>query len=304
VVIATMLGLFIAAFAIHQFDSAFVRRLAAGLPSDAALAVRVVAGALPIVVVLTVGTAILLPLLLPPAFLFAWLAARGMTRRVEELVAVESMAKARRDLFARVSHELKNPLAALRAAVDGVRARGSRLPEVDVLDAGVARLSRLVGDLAELARAEVGPLALTIEDVDVRRSTLSIVNAERLRADALQIALLAEIGEAEPLLRRLDRVRFEQILANLLQNALRHVDAGGIVRVRVFTEGGRAIVVVEDTGSGIDEAAMPRIFEPGFSKDGGLGLGLAVARELAERMGGTLAVDAATGGGARFSLSF
>ncbi len=300
-VIAIFLALFILVWTFRQADSSWVQRHAAGLPAEAAFAVRIVAGALPFAIVAIGGAAIVLPLLLPLAFAFAWLAARGMTRRVEELLAVESMAKARRSLFARVAHELKNPLAALRAAIDGIRNRGIVAPEVEVLDLGVGRLTRLVGDLTELARAEVGLPALEIESVDLERAIESALCAEYARAESAGIALVVEIDEDTPR-RPLDRLRFEQIVTNLVQNALRHVPSGGIVRVRAFPEQNGATVIVEDTGEGIDASIQSRIFEPGFSKDGSLGLGLAIASELTTRMNGTLTVESPSGLGARFVL--
>jgi signal transduction histidine kinase len=93
------------------------------------------------------------------------------------------------------------------------------------------------------------------------------------------------------------------VLANLVANALHHVERGGMIRISVRRQHGRTVIEVEDTGGGIDGESLPRVFEPGFSKDGGLGLGLAVARELTERMGGTIGV-ASDQSGTRFTLRF
>ncbi len=302
VVVATLAGLALLVHAIFQLDSGYMRSLTAGLPGDAQLAVRIVAGVLPIVVVVGGLAALALPMVMPPALLLSWLAARGMARRVEQLVAIEAMANARRDLFGRVSHELKNPLTALRAAVDGLRARGPRLPEVEVLDDGVARLTHLVGDLGELARAEIHGLQLRIEDVDVAHSVDVVARAHAHLAAQYDVALVSHADPGAPPTHRLDRLRFEQVLANLLQNALRHVDPGGLVRLQVSTRSGRTLVSVEDTGGGIDRETLAHVFEPGFSRDGGLGLGLALARELTERMGGTIDVDSSPGRGTRFTI--
>jgi len=296
-VLAAIVGLVIV-----QSHSSYMSALTVGLPGDAQLAVRVVAGVLPILVVVSGLAALALPLLLPPAFLLAWLAARGTARRVERLVAVEAMANARRDLLARVAHELKNPLAVLRTAVDGLRARGPRLPEIDVLDAGVRGLTHVVGDLTDLACAEVVGLRLVLEDVDLARSIDAVVRAHVAAASERSIALIAETGMLRGASRCVDRQRLEQVLANLVQNALRHVDPGGVVRVSGMLEHGRALIRVEDTGRGIEPELLEHVFEPGFSRDGGLGLGLALARELMVRMHGELRVESEPGKGACFTV--
>jgi two-component system sensor histidine kinase BaeS len=292
----------IVGLALVQSQSSYVSALTAGLSGDAQLAVRVVAGVLPILVVVSGLAALALPLVLPPAFLLAWLAARGTARHVERLVAVEAMANARRELFARVAHELKNPLAVLRIAVDGLRARGPRLPEIDVLDDGVRGLTHVVGDLTELARAEVPDLRLVLEYVDLARSIDAVVRAHVTAASERDIVLMADTGALHGTRRYVDRQRLEQVLANLIQNALRHVDPGGVVRVSGTLEHGRALIRVEDTGRGIEPELLEHVFEPGFSRDGGLGLGLALARELMLRMHGEIRVESQPGRGACFTL--
>ncbi len=301
-VVAVLAGVCIVSLGLVNFDSRFMRTQMSGLPDDAQLAVRIVAGVLPLVVVVSGLAALALPLLIPPALLVSWLAARGMARRVERLMAVEAMADARRDLFARISHELKNPLTVLRAAVDGLRARAPDVTEVAVLDDGVARLTHVVGDLGELARAESDGLRLQLEHVHIARSIDAVVMAHAQLAAQREVLLVTQVEALATPTHRLDRMRFEQVLANLVQNALRHVEPGGIVRLVAASERGRTAVRVEDTGCGIERDALQHVFEPGFSRDGGLGLGLALARELTERMGGALDVESTPGRGTRFTI--
>lgn len=198
----------------------------------------------------------------------------------------------RRRLVSDVAHELRNPIAALRAQAEGV-AEGV-LPLDDARLASivddVAHLSRLVDDLQELSVAEAGRLRYDIATLDV----CELVRREVERAEALVadgVTLSAECL-AEPLLAQADERRIAQVLRNLLANATRHTTSGAIT-VSVSAEDELVRVAVVDTGEGIPEADVPYVFERFYRSDaaraagtGGSGLGLAISRHIVDDHGG------------------
>jgi two-component system OmpR family sensor kinase len=206
---------------------------------------------------------------------------------------------ARKQFIAVASHELRTPVFSLGGFVE--------LLEDEELDAPtrrrflghvseqVERLRKLSVDLLDLSRLEAGSLELRPEPTDLAELTRS-VSAEfevSLRQHDCDLELrLAPRVEA-----LCDPVRLAQIVRILIDNAVTHTPPGTRIVVTTAREDGRVRVAVRDTGTGIDEAALPRIFEPFFTADDaqGSGLGLAIASELAERMDGRLRVEAAPG---------
>lgn len=234
-----------------------------------------------------------------------------LTERIalEERLRRTEVMSALGSLVAGVAHEARNPLFGISAALDALVARvgdDSRItPFVDVLQGEVARLRDLVHDLFEYGKAPTG----ACEPGDV-----SVVLAESVRTTAP----LAEAGEVTirlaidpplpPVL--LNGPRLAYVFMNLLQNAIQHSSAGGVVEVAVApVEAPRGSArsgltcVVRDRGAGIAPADLPRIFEPFFSRRrGGFGLGLAVAHRIVEEHGGTLRARNRAGGGAELEV--
>jgi signal transduction histidine kinase len=178
-------------------------------------------------------------------------------------------------------------------------------------------LTRLVADLRTIALADAGELDLNILPTDLNRIVSSVVERFRPQADRQQISLGIELDAACPELEA-DRDRIEQILINLLNNALQYTPEGGEIRISTSCNtqtlgqlaGQFALVEIRDSGSGIPPDALPHIFERFYRVDrsrsreeGGTGLGLAIARKLAEAHGGTLIAANNPEGGALFRLS-
>ena len=220
-----------------------------------------------------------------------------------------SADRVRRDLVTAVSHDLRTPLAGLRAMVeaidDGVVDDPADLRNyVSEMKRSVRSLGGLVDDLFELVQLEAGAIA-----AETRRANLGAVVAAALdacRGDALEKGLRVEtdLGAAagHPCSPRLTRV-----LQNLLQNAIRHTPADGTVRVEARLEAGQLEVVVADDGEGIPHAQIARVFEPFWRGDAaratpGAGLGLALAKRITEALGGDIHVDSPARGGARFAV--
>jgi two-component system sensor histidine kinase BaeS len=231
-----------------------------------------------------------------------WELVRGFNSMVGRL---ESDAEQRRRLLADVSHELRTPLAViqgnLEAILDGVHEAndtnlGSILDETHVL-------ARLVDDLRTVALSESGNLPLHREPTDLAILAAEAVAGFQPAADAADVRLEASVDDDVSLL-DIDPVRIREVVTNLIANALRHTPAGGSIIVAAsVTPGADAVeVVVRDTGSGIDPALLPHVFDR-FAKSAdsrGSGLGLAIARGLVEAHGGSIDAESTVGGGTTF----
>ncbi|MBL8777402.1 MAG: HAMP domain-containing histidine kinase [Acidimicrobiales bacterium] len=253
------------------------------------------------------------------------LAARAGVDGPREVAAVarslDSMAEAlqeadeqRRTMVADVAHELRSPVANLRAyveaMVDGVAEPSGE--DLAVLVDEVHRLDHLIGDLQELALAEAGEVRLDPEPVDVGAALERAAVALRARADEAGVALEVEAGPTCPRVVA-DPGRLQQILANLTENALRHSPPGSLVTLtaRGAEAAGEEVVEVQvlDEGPGLGGDAE-RVFDRFWRADasrtrtsGGAGLGLAISRRLAELSGGTLVARNRETGGAAFVLT-
>ncbi|MEO5724247.1 MAG: HAMP domain-containing sensor histidine kinase [Ilumatobacteraceae bacterium] len=206
-----------------------------------------------------------------------------------------------------VSHELRSPITALAAAVEVLDARRADLPDrsqqaLDVVVSQVRRFDQMVMDLLELSRIDSGTTELHREDVDIGELIYRI--AHRYGFGETPV----EIDPMVPSPVRLDKLRFERILANLLENAREH--AGGPTRIGVAPYGKQGIVLaVHDAGPGVARSERARIFER-FARGSaarhrvGTGLGLALVAEHAEAHGGEAWVEDRPGGGALFKVSF
>jgi heavy metal sensor kinase len=226
------------------------------------------------------------------------------------LARLEAGVRARERLVADASHELRAPLAAMRSELE-VSLRQDELGPAAraVLESAreeIIRLSRIVENLLTLARVDEGRLELLREPTDLGACAGRAVQSRRAAAEAQGVELRAEGG---PVLVDADRERLDQVLANLVDNAVRHSPAGGEVRVSVWARDGSAGATVADGGPGVPVAARERIFErfaradPARGRSGGAGLGLAICAEIAHAHGGDISVGDNEPQGARFVLT-
>ena len=205
-----------------------------------------------------------------------------------------------------LAHELRTPLFNLRGEAE-IALTQARTPEAyrDVLSSSLEeldRLSRMIESLLFLARAERPQTRIARQPLDARAEAEAVRDFHEAAAEEQSVRLVVEgaaRAEAEPMLLR-------RALTNLVSNALAHTPPGGTVTVRVAEENGATVFVVNDTGPGIAPEHLPRIFARFYRADparagGGAGLGLAIAKSIAELHGGTLA--AASGPGATFILT-
>ena len=243
-----------------------------------------------------------------------WMLARTldeMAERLQQAQARERDAEAvRRDLTSAVSHDLRTPLASLRAMVEAVADEviddpASLRRYSFEMGRSVGQLSKLVDDLFELAQLEAGVIA-----TETRRSRLGEIVETALATVAVPAAekglrLVAEVDTTADLT---CSPRLERVLLNLLHNAVQHTPANGTVRLAATLRDDWIELAVEDTGSGIRREDLDRVFDPFFRADParhgpGAGLGLALSRRIVEAMGGRISAESVAAGGARFAVS-
>lgn len=208
-----------------------------------------------------------------------------------------------------VSHELRTPLQAAIGYADLIEsdvAEGLAPTErgyFSKLQESLSRLTRLVEDLLDFSRLEVGALALEPRTLDVRALVDDAIAQLAPIASAKGVALSAELPERLPEVVA-DELRVYQALANLVRNAVKFTPAGGNVKVTVFEDEGRLRFVVQDTGVGIDALDQARVFEPFeravSDRHEGVGLGLAIAKRIVEAHGGAIGLDSKPGAGSTF----
>jgi CheY-like chemotaxis protein len=221
---------------------------------------------------------------------------------------------ARDEFLIRLGQELRGPLAPISNALYLLRLRPRDLATVEsarqVMERQVQHLVQLVDELLDASRLNRGTLALEREDVDLRRIASEMADEHRPAFAAAEVELEVRLPP-QPVWVSGERGRLAQVLATLLDRALRSTGPGGRVDVRIDGDGGRASLVVRDSGSGIAAQRLLRLFEPlapdssadRASSGGGLGLGLAVAKGLVELHGGTIeAASEGIGRGAELTV--
>jgi signal transduction histidine kinase len=225
---------------------------------------------------------------------------------------LESVEVTRRRLVADLAHEMRTPVATLDAYLEGLEdgVVSVDADTVAVLRTQTARLSRLAEDVAAVSRAEEHQLDLRLETVSPTELVHTASNAFRDRFDAKGVELVVSADDALPDIRA-DRERIGQVIGNLLDNALRHTSEHGRVTVGARAGHGRGVeLTVSDAGVGIPPEHLPHVLERFYRVDrardrahGGSGIGLAIAKALAEAHGGTLTAHSeGAGHGATFTV--
>ncbi len=220
---------------------------------------------------------------------------------------LEGVEQRRRELVGDLTHELRTPLTIVEGYLEGL-ADGTIEPSVDIYQRLVretARLRRLVNDLQELSQAEAGYLPIRLEPVNLPPLLAAIATkfADQLFEESP--ALLVDCPDDLPLVLA-DPERLEQVLMNLLGNALRYTE-DGLITVKAWPDGGKVWMAVIDTGQGIAAEDLPHVFERFWRADrsrdrasGGTGVGLAISRRLIELQNGAIEVESEPGKGSTF----
>jgi signal transduction histidine kinase len=223
--------------------------------------------------------------------------------------AIQAERRFEQQLTADVAHELRTPLQAIQATVEAMQ--DGVLPtdeeRLGLIHDETVRLGRLAGSILELSRLETGSAVFGLVPVDVAGPVRTAIESSRALMESTGHTLAESL---EPgLIVRADADRLRQAVGNLLANAARYTPEGGTVRVRVVRDGREAVIEVADSGIGVPEPDRARVFQRFWRADparsrvsGGLGIGLAVVREIAERHGGSVGVHTSDLGGAAFVI--
>lgn len=230
----------------------------------------------------------------------------------EELVRVNRI---RRDFVANVSHELKTPATSLQLLADGLLETLEEDPEqarlfAEQLKSETDRMTQLITDLLDLARLESEEGVENPQPVDVRSVLMVVLARARKVARGKEIDLRwKRYGEASLYTIHGDETQLTSMFTNLVENAVKYTQPGGVVEVTGGTDGREISASVSDTGIGIPEDKLPRIFERFYRVDkarskgtGGTGLGLSIVRHTVEKHGGRVTVESTPGEGSTFTV--
>ena len=238
---------------------------------------------------------------------------RALAEEIARRQTAEESVQARDEFLQIAAHELKTPMTSLRLHLDtlshALKKSGTQDERLHARVATAmrqtARLSRLIENLLDVSRITGGRLVLEFEEFDLVHMAEEVV--DRFQVEATKARCTLEVRQQRPLVGRWDRLRLEQVVSNLLSNAIKY-GAGMPIHVEIGEGGRGALLSVRDGGIGINEEALERIFgrfERAVSLHhfGGLGLGLFIARQIAEAHGGTIGVRSQPGDGATFTVT-
>ncbi|WP_248925541.1 sensor histidine kinase [Paenibacillus hamazuiensis] len=230
---------------------------------------------------------------------------------------LQSWEDNRQEFLANVSHELRSPLTTLRGLI--VAMNDKVVPEdkyshyLKICEYEVQRLQRLVSDLLDLARIQNGVDVFRTRPVVIKEKIQEVLDVIHTRIEEKQLDLHVSLldGEFGPLTADLDPDRFAQVMQNLLYNAIQFTSSGQRIDVLLYEEGDGAVIVVRDTGIGMREEDLARIWERFYKAEQsrtpsseGTGLGLTIVKHLVGGMGGNVSVRSAVGEGTEFTLRF
>jgi signal transduction histidine kinase len=224
---------------------------------------------------------------------------------------LEHIEQLRRNMVADVAHELRTPLSNIQGYLEAIRDRVMKPNAATIrsLNEEAALLSQLVNELQELSLAEAGELKLAYRSEDTTRLVRQAVSPWQPKMAAKEISLSLDLPDGLPPV-RIDWQRVNQVLHNLLENAVAHTFKGGSINVAATELDGWVEISVADTGEGIPAADLPNIFERFYRVDksrarvtGGSGLGLTIAKRLIEAHGGRITVESKLGRGTCFSFT-
>ncbi|MFA4965163.1 MAG: ATP-binding protein [Thermoleophilia bacterium] len=230
---------------------------------------------------------------------------------LRDVTAQVRLERARRDLIANASHEFKTPLFSLAGSLELID-EGELSPEeqsefLQIMRQQVDRLRNLAVSMLDLSRVEAGSFEMHPEDVDLETVARSVLDEFQAQAQTKEVTLHVEAGG--DLSAWCDEQRLAQVLRALVDNAVKFSPPGSTVRISTAADEAASTVTVSDDGPGIPEAELPHVFERfhrGREERGttsGAGLGLSIARELSEMMGGTITASSGNGAGASFSVT-
>ncbi|MBE1441770.1 sensor histidine kinase [Paenibacillus sp. OAS669] len=239
--------------------------------------------------------------------------AKSFNFMVDQLVQWED---ARQEFLANVSHELRSPLTTLRGFIIAMNDKVIPVEKYDhylkICDNEVQRLQRLVNDLLDLARIQNGSDVFQTRPISLNEVLGHVLTLMKSPIHEKQLVLHELIPyKEEPVMVELDTDRFIQVMQNLIYNAIQFTPTGGIITVEMYKEGDQAVIWVRDTGIGMEQEELHRIWDRFYkvehsrtSVSGGTGLGLTIVKHLVSGMKGSISVTSKPGAGTDFKLTF
>ncbi|MEL6525813.1 MAG: HAMP domain-containing sensor histidine kinase, partial [Chloroflexota bacterium] len=223
--------------------------------------------------------------------------------------AVRQLLEVRQQLFADVSHELRTPVATIRSYLETLTSSSDNADKIDIIERVTLRLQHLIDDVFTLARADVNQLPYQLEPTEISPILESCVQALKQQAwQSKKVDVVLAYQPQIPLV-IVDAKRVEQIIMNLLRNAVRHTSPGGLIRVSVSSDTKWVCVAVHDTGEGIASDDLPHIWDRFYrsaenraNDSTGSGLGLALVQEMVTAMQGDVSVQSEVGRGSCFMV--
>jgi two-component system phosphate regulon sensor histidine kinase PhoR len=236
----------------------------------------------------------------------------GVLLVVHDLTEARRVETTRKAFVANVSHELRTPLASVKASVETLEGGALEDPKaskefLERIRRNVDRMGRLVGDLLDLSRLESGEDSLNLESVDIYNAIGEATELHKGQAEDKGVELLVERGNPLPPALA-DESRIQQVVMNLVENAVKFTPRGGRVLVGARSVNGAVEVTVKDTGVGIAPEHLPHAFERFYKvdksrSDTGTGLGLAIAKHIVQAHGGRIWVESSLGEGSTFGFT-
>lgn len=236
----------------------------------------------------------------------------GSLLLVQDLTRIRRLETVRRDFISNLSHELRTPLASLKALTETLLDGALDDPPaarrfIDHIQIEVDALTQMVSELLELSRIESGRLSLDLQPAAPCDLLNSVSERMQLQAERAELTMRVECADDLPKI-NIDAQRLEQVLVNLIHNAVKFTRAGGEVVIAADSNPGEVRFAVRDTGIGIPEEDVPRIFERFYRVDksragSGTGLGLSIAKHIVEAHGGKIWAESIEGRGSTFYFS-
>ena len=239
----------------------------------------------------------------------------GVIILIQDITERQKLENMQTDFVANVSHELKTPLTTVKSyaetLLDGaIDDRDTAISFLNIIDTEADRMNRLVKDLLQLSRIDHQRERWSMKESNITALLKSVIPKIELSARQKQQHLNVLFDEDAKILVNIDKDRIEQVILNILSNAIKYTNEGGRIDIDVLEGGGNVKIIVSDNGIGISEADIPRVFERFYRVDkarsramGGTGLGLSIAKQIVEEHHGTIAIESQEGKGTKVTIS-